>query len=130
MNALSFSSDRIIPSMRWLARLLSVLLIFLIISLAIGEGYPGPGEYTFTDLLLFVVLLFMLAGFIVAWWFEGIGSIMIIGGFILFLIINSLETESLSLGIFFGLFPLTALLFSVCCWRSKKAIVDESVDSE
>ena len=130
MNALSFSIDRIIPSMRWLARLFSILLIFLVISLAIGDGYPGPGDISFTDLLLFAVLLLMLAGFIVAWWFEGIGSIMIIGGFILFLIINSLDTESLSLGIFFGLFPLTGLLFSVCCWRSKKSKVGKGSDSE
>ena len=100
------------------ARILSVLLIWLVAVLAIGHAKPGVpvvGEVRpeyLRDALLGSALLAMLAGSAIAWKWEGLGSLLILGGFTGFAIVNGSRTFLPS--------PLTAFLITgllfLFCW--------------
>ena len=119
MRHFSFSEQTFVSTIRFLAHLFSVLLIFVVILLAFGETFPGSTGATSRELLLTFSLLIVLAGLFAAWKWEGIGGSLIILGFLLFLIINSIFSDFLQLGFFFLLFPLTGILFLFCCLREK-----------
>lgn len=122
MSKLSITEKSIISSLRYTARLFSILLIFIVISLTIGEAFPHPFQLSAKELLFTVALLVMLAGLLLAWKWEGIGGSLIIAGFLIFVISNSIISKSLNLGVFLLIFPLTGILYLICCWREKKII--------
>lgn len=111
--------SKIVLSVRWFARLISVMLLALVIMLAFGEGFPSPFTLTSVEFILFAALIIMLAGFLVAWKNEGWGGMLILLGFLLFFITNYAGSNSFKLGIFFILFPLTGAMF-LFCWLSCK----------
>ena len=119
MRSFSFSEQTFVSTIRFLAHLFSVLLTFVVILLAFGETFPGSSGATIRELLLTFTLLIVLAGLFAAWKWEGIGGSLIILGFLLFLIINSVFSNFLQLGFFFLLFPLTGILFLFCCLRER-----------
>jgi hypothetical protein len=122
MSKLSITETKIISVIRFFARLFSILLLFIVISLAIGEVFPHPFNLSGKELLFSIALLVMLFGLLMAWKWEGLGGLLIIFGFLLFFISNSLLSNSLRLGIFLLIFPLTGVLYLICCWREKKTI--------
>lgn len=122
MSKLSITETKIISVIRFFARLFSILLLFIVISLAIGEVFPHPFNLSGKELLFSIALLVMLFGLIMAWKWEGLGGSLIIFGFLLFFISNSLLSNSLRLGIFLLIFPITGVLYLICCWREKKTI--------
>jgi len=124
MKSFSFSAQKFISSTRFLAHLFSVLLIFVVVLLTLGETFPNSSSNISRELLLSFSLLTMLVGLLAAWKWEGIGGSLIILGFILLLAFNSLFSDFLHLGFFFLLFPLTGILFLFCCLgeRNRKGI--------
>ncbi|MEE9430890.1 MAG: hypothetical protein V3V16_07625 [Melioribacteraceae bacterium] len=123
MKSLNISANNLLSVIRYIARLFSILLIVLIVTLSIGEGLPNPVTLSTAEILLFVSLLIMLVGLVLSWQREHVGGLLIILGFILFFIVNSVSSGSLRLGFFFLLFPLTGILFVLCC-RIDKRIID------
>lgn len=121
MKRLKFSKRTFIATMRYLAHLFNILLIFAVILLALGETFPNSFNLASREFLLTSSLLVILAGLFSAWKWEGIGGILIIVGFLVFIIINSIFSDYLKLGISFLLFPLTGLLFLVCCFGESKS---------
>jgi len=119
MKTFSFSEQSFVSTIRFLAHLLSVLLIFVVVLLALGETFPGTSNAISREVLLTISLLIMLVGLFAAWKWEGIGGSLIILGFLLFLILNSVFSDFLKLGFFFFLYPLTGILFLFCCLREK-----------
>ena len=119
MKFFSFSEHKFISHTRFIAHLFSVLLIFVVVLLTFGEVFPNISNNLNRELLLSVSLLIMLVGLLTAWKYEGIGGSLIILGFFLFLILNSLFSDFLHLGFFFLLFPLTGILFLFCCLGEK-----------
>jgi len=122
MIRFSLTENNIISSLRFIARLFSILLIFIVISLAIGEAFPHPFDLSAKEAIFTIALLIMLAGLLISWKWEGIGGSLIILGFLTFVIANSIISKSLNLGIFLLIFPLTGVLYLICCWREKKTI--------
>ncbi|MBU0473672.1 MAG: hypothetical protein KKF62_05870 [Bacteroidetes bacterium] len=120
MKPLKFSRKAFIPTVRYLAHLFSILLIFVVILLALGETFPNSFNLTSREFLLTTSLFVILAGLFSAWKWEGIGGALIIVGFLVFIIINAIFSDYLKLGIFFLLFPLTGLLYLVCCFSESK----------
>lgn len=120
MKAIRFSQKSLLSSLRFLAHLFSVLLIFVVVLLVLGESFPRLSNATVNELLLTLSLLVLLIGLFAAWKWEGIGGTLIILGFLLFFILNSASSDQLKLGIFFLLFPLTGLLYLFCCWKERK----------
>jgi len=119
MKPFSFSEQTFVLTIRFLAHLFSVLLIVVVILLTLGETFPGSSDATSREFLLTISLIIMLVGLFAAWKWEGIGGSLIILGFLLFLILNSVFSDFLKLGFFFLLFPLTGILFLLCCLREK-----------
>lgn len=119
MKPFSFSEQTFVSTIRYLAHLFSVLLIVVVILLTLGETFPGSSDATSRELLLTFSLIIMLVGLFAAWKWEGIGGSLIILGFLFFLIFNSVFSDFLRLGFFFLLFPLTGILFLLCCLREK-----------
>jgi hypothetical protein len=122
MSKLSITENNIISSLRYMARLFSVLLIFIVVSLAIGEAFPHPFDLSAKELLFTAALFVLFTGLILAWKWEGLGGSLIIVGFLIFVISNSIISKSLNLGIFLLIFPFTGILYLICCWREKKII--------
>ncbi len=122
MKSLNISSSSLLSVIRYIARLFSILLIVLVVMLSIGEGLPNPVTLSSVELLLFASLLIMLVGLVLSWQKEDTGGIITILGFILFFIVNSVSSGSLRLGFFFLLFPLTGILFVLCCRIDKRIL--------
>jgi hypothetical protein len=107
----------IIAVVRWTARIIGIALLGLIVAFAIGEGVPNPLRGSIRENMLTVALLTMIVGQIVAWRWEGIGSLLILGGFALFAIVN----HGVPLNIVFAPWLVTGLLYLICWWRMPKA---------
>lgn len=120
MKLISLSEKSILTGFRFFAHLFSVLLIFVVVLLAMGEDFLKFTNIDVVELLLSLSLLTMLVGLLSAWKWEGWGGILIIVGFGLFFLANSYYSNELRLGFIFMLFPLTGLLFLFCCWRDNK----------
>ena len=106
---------------RWSARTLAGLLAMLILTLAIGhalssEGLPNPFEHPLPVQLEFAGMLVILAGMIVGWKWQKIGGLLIIGGMLIFHIIEG----KFWLNWTFELFDLTGILFLLSWFLNKK----------
>jgi hypothetical protein len=110
---------RIVAIVRWTARTIGIALLGLIAAFTIGEGVPNPLRGTLPEHLLTLGFQAMIIGQIVAWKWEGIGSLLILGGFALFAIVN----HGVPLNVVYGPWLVTGLLYLVCWWRTPKAVV-------
>mgnify|MGYP000876044226 CR=1 FL=1 len=114
---MDLTERRITTAIRWTARTIGIALLALIAAFAIGEGVPNPLRGSSSEKLCHVAMLAMLVGQIVAWRREGIGGLVILGGFTLFAVVN----HGVPLNIVFGPWLLTGVLYLVCWWREPKA---------
>ncbi len=106
----------ILPVLRWIARILGTAILVLILAFAVGEGLPSPLAQPLDVNLLFAAMLTMMVGQILAWKWEKIGGLLILGGFALFAIVN----HGIKLNLVFGPWLLTGLLYLGCGWRRAK----------
>lgn len=102
----------ILISLRATARFLGSILFLMIIMSAIGKDIPNPFSLTLNEAISFFSFVVMLTGLIVAWRLEGIGGLVVLFGYLVFIIVNPF---SLSVGVI-AIFPLTGALF-VIFWR-------------
>jgi hypothetical protein len=101
---------------RWTPRILGSMLLILIAAFAIGEGIPGPIKESLHEQVLTIGVQAMIFGQIVAWKWEGIGSLIILGGFALFAIVN----HGVPLNIVYAPWLITGLLYLACWWKQPK----------
>jgi len=106
---------------RWTARTIGTLLLLLIAIFAMGEGMPNPLSLSIRELLLFAAILSMIVGQIAAWKWEGIGGVLILGGFAFFCIVN----HGIPLNIVFGPWLLTGLIY-LGCWCMKRSAANST----
>jgi len=99
-------------ALRWLARLLGTAILVLIAAIAIGEGLPNPFAQPLDVNLLFAAMLTMMIGMIVAWKWEGIGGLLILGGFAFFAVVN----HGIRFNIVFGAMLGAGVLYLGCGW--------------
>ncbi len=110
---------------RWTARIIGTLLLLLIAVFAIGEGVPNPFILSPRELLLFAAFATMIVGQIAAFRWEGIGGVLILGGFAFFSIVN----HRISINIVFGPWLLTGLLYLGYGWMKSKVVGSSSSPS-
>lgn len=91
----------------WLSRILGLSLIIVLIVFAFGEDVPGIKELSSKEILIFIAILIMIAGVILGFWKDLIGSIVILTGYVFFSI---LEGKILA-GPVFPQFLIVALLY-------------------
>ncbi len=84
------------------------------------EPPPGSsGKLNERDIPLMTGMIVMLVGIVVAWFREGIGGLLMIGGFIPFLV-DELKSEKGFNAWFLVIFPLIGLLHLYCWWQSQR----------
>jgi hypothetical protein len=109
---------KVITVLRWIARIMGTLLLLLIATIAIGEGFPNPLAQPLDVILLFAAMLTMVVGLIVAWKWEGVGGLLILGGFTFFAIVN----HGIQLNLAFGPILVVGMLYLLCaCLQGWKA---------
>lgn len=129
---------RIVAVVRWTARAIGIALLGLFVVLAIGEGVAnrrgsvqeanvvatspsGSLQGSLRESLLGISILAMLISQIVAWRWEGIGGLLILGGFALFAIVNPGVRLNQSF-VVVGPWLATGLLYLICWWRTPKTV--------
>lgn len=105
-----------INAIRVAARFLGGVLFLMIAMFAFGEGIPNPLALTFRETLTFFSFVIMLGGLILAWIWEGIGGLIVLIGYGIFILVNP---DSNLLGIV-TIFPVTGLLFVAYWWQSAR----------
>ena len=102
----------IIVLCRWTARAISVPLFGLIVVLLLGDGVPNPLTASMRENLLSAIVLILLIGLVLGWKREGFGSFLILGGLVLFTIID----RGILLNIVITPWLTTGLLYLMCWW--------------
>ena len=100
---------------RWTARTVGIPLFGLLVVLTLGDGVANPLTALLRENLFGTVALMMLLGLILAYKWEGVGSLLILGGLVLF----ATAHEALLLSIVFTPWLVTGLLYLVC-WAGKR----------
>ncbi len=95
---------------RWTARTIGIPLFGLLVLLTVGDGVPNPLTASLRENLFGTVVLTMLFGLVLAWKWEGIGGLLILGGLVLF----ATAIEAFLLNIVFTPWLVTGLLYLVC----------------
>lgn len=93
--------------LRWAARILSGILLLLFTVFTVAEGLPGPSSLSAAEILMFLAVITMLAGLVLAFWRESFGCICIFGGYVCF----SLIDKQFHITDPFAAFPIVGLLY-------------------
>jgi NADH:ubiquinone oxidoreductase subunit 2 (subunit N) len=92
-------------------------ILALIVAFAVGEGLPNPLNQPLDVILLSVAMLTMVVGLVMAWRWERIGGLLVLGGLAFFAIVN----HGVQLNVVFGPMLVVGLLYSGCGWWWRKA---------
>ena len=115
-------SNNRLTIIRWFARILDGIVLTLIMTFIIGEQLPDFLNLTVAEKILTVAVAAMILGEIIAWVWEGFGSLFIICGLIGFVSTNSYATRHLWPGWTFSLFALSGVLFFTTWLLSKRPV--------
>lgn len=118
-----------ISIVRWTARIIGTLIVIFTLFIGIGEmleDYNKPGSAAFDtfDTLMIITFTFWgagLAGLILALWKEGLGGIVSLLSFIIFIFlvgINPKPDVRFMYSLFIFLIP--SVLYIYCWWLTKK----------
>jgi len=120
----------IITGIRWFTRIVGSLLVVLCLVILIGsiiEPYPqGREKITPGAILLIIGMISMVVGIVVAWFREGLGGFLTVGGFVFFYAVHLIVEKSHHRGQFLITFLIIGLLFIFCWWQSRKLIITET----
>ena len=107
---------------RWIARIIGLLLIVLTLAFAIPQLMSDP-KPTAEPVPIVMILsgVFMLGGLGLSWKWELIGALISLVGFIG---VGILNPDVMKMPMMY-LFPLTAILFLICWWLSKSQSTKE-----
>lgn len=97
------------------ARAIGVAILFLIASIVAGGGGPNLVTISLRENLLGLALLTMVIGLLLGWKWEGIGSLLIFGGFALFAAVN----QPFRLNTVMVVWLFVGLLYLICWWKRK-----------
>jgi hypothetical protein len=93
---------------RWIARVIGIVLVGLTLILAIGEGVPNLFTQPFLIQLGFLALALVLSGILLAWRWEFLGGILSFVGWVLFILAERVHWQH---SLFFILLAVPSLLF-------------------
>ncbi|HOX87092.1 MAG TPA: hypothetical protein PKW76_12140 [bacterium] len=114
------AKHRLVETIRWIARVWSVLSIGMILLFFIGEGFDPVRIEAEEWLGLFFSPFAVCAGMIIAWQKEILGGTIAVAGLGFFYLLNLLTVGRFPSGWFFLLFSLPGLLFLACGLQSRR----------
>ncbi len=112
-------SARQINIIRWTARVIGLLVLISLLAFTLIAGLPRLIAMDLAAFIHFLSFLVMVSGLFLAWKWEGLGSLVILGGFGAFFVLNWILWGSPALGWVFTLFPMVGLLH-LYCWRQDR----------
>ncbi len=112
-------SPRQINILRWTARIIGLLVLISLLAFTLIAGLPRMANMDWASFVHFLSFLVMVSGLFLAWKWEGLGSVVILGGFGAFFVLNWTLWGSPALGWVFALFPVVGLLH-LYCWRQDR----------
>jgi len=120
MNNITYKTPCLTSVFRWLARILSIISIGLVIMLAFGEGL-NPLQLTLREWVLFLFLLGICLGMIVAWRWEGWGGCITVGSLAAFYLAHRIFSPGFPRGLAFVAIAVSGFLFLLCrLWTCSK----------
>jgi len=115
--------NKVIPVIRWTARILSGLIVILILFIFIGEGmsdgFGGFLHLTLRENLMTLAFIGVFIGLIIGWKWELTGGILILAGLILFYLLDFLFSGTFPRGVIFPYFAIPGILFILSGLLSK-----------
>lgn len=105
----------VVAAGRWTARTVGIPLFVLLVILTLGDGVSNPLAASRRENLFCIVALTMLFGLLLAWKWEGVGGLLILGGLALF----AAAHEPFLLNIVFTPWLVTGLLY-LACWAGTR----------
>ena len=107
---------RLVTLVRWVAHILSVLILFFFAVMMAGEVMQGQTPHLKPrELLLFAALAVQLIGLLIAFRKETPGGLMVLVGFLL----QAVLLPRSALNPFFAVLPFTGLLRLSCAWLER-----------
>jgi len=113
-------NSKFILIIRWIARILGIFILGIFLLFLIGDGGMNPLRLSVTELLMTICLLIFMVGILVAWKQEGVGGAMMIGGMILFYLINFIGSAKFPGGWVFPLMFVPGILYLICWFAVKR----------
>ncbi len=106
---------------RWIARVLGLLLLLLVVTIAVGEviGSTTYQPLTARETLMMCAFVVSLSGLVVGWWREGIGGTFVLGGLACFFLVHYLHTGRIITGWVFIVLAIPGVLFLGAAWQSR-----------
>ena len=77
---------------RWIARTVGLILLILVVTIAIGEGFPNPMSLTSKELTLMAALIMILTGLALGLFHEGWGGLIVLAGYGVFWMFNDMRS--------------------------------------
>lgn len=126
---------RVIRLIRWITRIAGSLLFLLVTMIFIGSIFSEsiysvspPVCLTTSDIIMFVGMFAMTAGVVVGWFREFIASILIIGGYLLFMLTHLIRSGDFLRGWVFITFAIVGIAYLlVWCLDRKYKKEDDDV---
>jgi hypothetical protein len=108
-------TDAMTQTIRWTARLWSLLTLGLVAGFLVGEPLPAvPAEWV--GFVFFPAGV--CAGMIVAWWNEGLGGRLTVVSLLVFSLVHFATAGTLPRGLAWAVFAAPGPLFLLCSYRS------------
>jgi len=95
-------------AVRWIARILSLVMVAYVIVFAIGLGTFNPMELIPEERGVFIALLVMMMAALFAWRWELLGGLVVLAGFGLFYYFEGSGPSG-----YFAVFPLAGCLYLI-----------------
>ena len=113
---------KLIPLIRWVARiigtaLVGLILLFIVAHIFDGEDQLKPADLTTLETLMFLAMFIEMAGLVIAWKWEGIGAGLTLVGYIAFSILEG----DFWIPPVLPVFLIVALLYAYCWLRGGSA---------
>lgn len=123
MNLTASRSTRSVTIIRWVARIIGILLMALFLFFFVADCLQkGRIAIESERILMIVSLLLAFIGLSIAWKWEGIGAASALAGLIGFNIFAPATVARAGIFAVTALYGLPALLFLFCWFRTRKPI--------
>jgi hypothetical protein len=105
--------------LRSIARTVATSLFIFIIIIIVHQRLPNVRVFTRGEIVSSVFFVTMSAGLLLGWWRELVGSIMILGGFVAFMVSEYVTSGDAGIGFIFMLFPFAGALYLAYWWLTR-----------
>jgi hypothetical protein len=114
MNSPMTTQFALLHTLRWSARILSLLAVGVVLLFAIGEGL-NLSRFTATELVLFAFFpVGVCLGMVLAWRWEGLGGGITLASFAAFYLVHRLTSSGFPRGFAFLALAAPGFLFPLC----------------